>query len=234
MNVAEVGLGLAGEDPQQAGLAGAVEAEHEQPLAATEVEVDVLEDRSGRRSALHRPVRPDDRLAARGRVGEPDRHGLGRLRAPHPLGLEAGDALLDAVRHRRLRRLRAEAVDDGLQAVDLLRLEHRLLRESLLVLGPRPLVLAVGAAVLDDLADVGLGRPVEVQHPGDRLVEQFEVVADHEQGALVLAEEAEQPGLGVDVEVVGRLVEHSTSVPANRMRASSTRRRSPPDSVLIG
>ena len=50
LEVAEVGLGLAGEDPQQAGLAGAVEPEHEQPLATAEVEVDVLEDRSGRRT----------------------------------------------------------------------------------------------------------------------------------------------------------------------------------------
>ena len=121
--------------------------------------------------------------------------------------LEAGDALLDAVGHRRLGRLRTEPVDHGLQPVDLLGLQHRLLGEAGLVLGSRPLVLAVGAAVLDDLADVGLGGPVEVEHPGDRLVEQFEVVADHQQRALVLAQESEQPGLGVDVEVVGRLVE---------------------------
>ena len=48
---------------------------------------------------------------------------------------------------------------------------------------------------------------VEVQHAGDRLVEQVEVVADHEQRAAVGAQEAEQPVLGVGVEVVGGLVE---------------------------
>ena len=42
---AAVGVGLAGEDAQQARLAGAVEPEHEQPLAPAEVEGDVVEDR---------------------------------------------------------------------------------------------------------------------------------------------------------------------------------------------
>ena len=52
-----------------------------------------------------------------------------------------------------------------------------------------------------------LGGTVEVQDTGDRLVEQFEVVADHQQRTLVLTQESEQPRLCVDVEVVGRLVE---------------------------
>ncbi len=146
-------------------------------------------------------------LAARRRRREPDVERLGVLRRVDALGLEAGDALLDAVRHRRLGRLGAEAVDHGLQAVDLLGLQRRLLGPPRLVLGTRALVLAVGAPVLDDLADRRLGRAVEVEHAGDRLVEQFEVVADHEQRTLVLAQEAEQPFLGVDVEVVRRLVE---------------------------
>jgi hypothetical protein len=46
-----------------------------------------------------------------------------------------------------------------------------------------------------------------VQHTRDRLVEQVEVVADDEQRAPVVAQEAEQPLLRVDVEVVRRLVE---------------------------
>ena len=50
-------------------------------------------------------------------------------------------------------------------------------------------------------------RLVEVQDPGDGLVEQVEVVADDEQGAPVGPQEAHQPVLGVAVEVVGRLVE---------------------------
>ena len=46
-------------------------------------------------------------------------------------------------------------------------------------------VLAVRALVLDEVADGVLGRAVEVQHAGDRLVEQVEVVADDEQRAAV-------------------------------------------------
>ena len=52
-----------------------------------------------------------------------------------------------------------------------------------------------------------LGGAVEVQDAGDRLVEQVEVVADHEERAAVAAEEPQQPRLGVGVEVVGGLVE---------------------------
>ena len=46
-------------------------------------------------------------------------------------------------------------------------------------------VLRVGALVLDDRADVGLAGPVEVEHAGDRLVEQLEVVGDHDERAPV-------------------------------------------------
>ena len=81
------------------------------------------------------------------------------------------------------------------------------LGQALLVARPGPQVLAVGALVLDDLADGFLGLAVEVDDPGDGLVEQVEVVADHEQGAAVGPEEPQQPVAGVGVEVVGGLVE---------------------------
>ena len=81
------------------------------------------------------------------------------------------------------------------------------LRLALLVGGAGRDVLRVGAAVLDEVTDAVLVGPVEVEHTGDRLVEQVEVVADDEQGAAVGAQEPHQPLLGVDVEVVGRLVE---------------------------
>ena len=116
--------------------------------------------------------------------------------------------LLLAVRHRRLRRLRAEAVDDGLQAGDLLGLQHRLLgaaRSSSRARAARYWLYV--PLYSTSCADGLLLRPVEVQHAGDRLVEQVEVVADHQQRAAVGAQELQQPHLGVDVEVVGRLVE---------------------------
>ena len=68
-------------------------------------------------------------------------------------------------------------------------------------------VLAVRALVLDELADGFLGRSIEMQHTSDRLVEQIDVVTDHEQRTAVGAQELQQPHLGVDVEVVRRLVE---------------------------
>ena len=87
------------------------------------------------------------------------------------------------------------------QAPDLGLLARRDSTEALFVLRARIEVLRVRALVL---AQVAL---VEVQHLGDRLVEQFEVVAHDEQRAAVRAQEAHQPFLGVDVEVVGGLVE---------------------------
>ena len=69
------------------------------------------------------------------------------------------------------------------------------------------------------MTDGVLGRPIEVQHARDRFVEQFEVVADDEQRAAVLAHEVEQPLLGVDVEVVGGLVEQQ-HVAAGEQRAT--------------
>ncbi len=66
-------------------------------------------------------------------------------------------------------------------------------------------VLAVGALVLGHAHS--RGRPLEVQDPGDGLVEQVEVVADDQQRAPVATQEAQQPGLGVGVEVVGGLVQ---------------------------
>ena len=126
---------------------------------------------------------------------------------------ESSDALFDAVRHRRLRRLGAEPIDDGLQAGDLLGLQCRLLREPRLVRRARRLVLAVGPSILDDAPDRVLHRPVEMQHARDRLVQQLEVVADDEQSAAVVAQELEQPRLCVHVEVVGRLVEKQRVTP---------------------
>ncbi len=52
-----------------------------------------------------------------------------------------------------------------------------------------------------------LRRSVEVNDASDRFVEQLEIVADDQERAAVVAQELHQPGLGIDVEVVGGLVE---------------------------
>ena len=62
-------------------------------------------------------------------------------------------------------------------------------------------------AVLDELA------LVDVQHARDRLVEQLEVVTDHEEPAAERPQELHEPLLGVDVEVVRGLVEQEEVAP---------------------
>ena len=86
--------------------------------------------------------------------------------------------------------------------MDLRVLTGRELRAPFFVGSPRRAVLRVGAAVLDQLTFV------EVEHARDGLVEELDVVADDEERAAVVAQEPHEPLLGVDVEVVGRLVEH--------------------------
>ena len=113
------------------------------------------------------------------------------------------DALVEALRlPGALRAGVTHPVGERGQAADLGLLARRDLAQPLFVLRARVEVLRVGALVLAQVAFV------EVQHLGDRLVEQLEVVAHDEQRAAVRAEEAHQPLLGVDVEVVGGLVEH--------------------------
>uniref|UniRef100_A0A6J7M938 Unannotated protein n=1 Tax=freshwater metagenome TaxID=449393 RepID=A0A6J7M938_9ZZZZ len=111
------------------------------------------------------------------------------------------------MRHRGLRRLGAETVDDPLQAGDLLRLSGGHLGKALLVLGTGGVVLAVRAAVLHDLTERVLSGAVQVDDAGDCLVEEVEVVGDDEQRAPVRPQEAHQPVLRVHVEVVRWLVE---------------------------
>jgi hypothetical protein len=201
-----VGGGLAGEDAQQAGLARPVQAEDEEPFAAGHVEGDVLEH--GRAAvALGQPVDLERDPARVGRRRETHVDGAvagGDIDAGR---LDAGDPLLHAVGHRGLCRLGAEAVDERLQPGDLLGVGGRLLGQALLVLGPGRSVLAVGALVLGDRPRGVLTRALEVDDPGDGLVEQFEVVADDEQRAPIGAEELHEPRLGVGVEVVRGFVE---------------------------
>ena len=107
-------------------------------------------------------------------------------------------ALLGLVAHR---------VGQRRQAADLALLPGCELGPALLVGHPRGAVLRVGALVFDELA------LIEMQHPRERGVEQFDVVAHHEQRTPIGAQEAHQPLLGVDVEVVRGLVEHERVAP---------------------
>ena len=107
----------------------------------------------------------------------------------------------------RLRRARpflgltAHRVGERAEAIDLARLARRELGAALRIAFAGDEVLRVRAAVLDELA------LVDVQHARDRLVEQLEVVTDHEEPTAERPQELHEPLLGVDVEVVRRLVE---------------------------
>jgi len=137
-----------------------------------------------------------------GRLGEPDPEAALLGRALHRVALEPRHPRVERLGLAGQRRRRvAHGVGQRAQSPDLGLLGRGQLGEALLVLLPGGAVLGVGAAVFDQ-------RPlVEVHDPGDRLVEELDVVAHHEQRAAVGAEEAEEPVAGVDVEVVGGLVE---------------------------
>ena len=204
--------------------------------AAVDREIHAGEDLE-RAVGLRQSLRGERGLAARGRLREAD---LGDL-----VGLadvvEPGQQPLRAPRHvlrgDRLRRLGAHLVGLRLQRGRLLLGVGPLAAAALLVGGARVEVALPAHVVEVDLAAHGVEEPDLVHHVG----EQLDVVADHHEAAVVPLEEAAQPGDRVGVEVVGRLVEQQRgagsvaaapdSAAANRMRASSTRRRWPPDSV---
>ena len=102
---------------------------------------------------------------------------------------------------RPLLGLPAHRVGERLEPFDLVRLPGRELGPPLGIAFARGEILRIGTAVLDEHA------LVDVQHARDRLVEQLEVVTDHEEAAAEGAQELHEPLLGVDVEVVRGLVE---------------------------
>jgi len=63
------------------------------------------------------------------------------------------------------------------------------------------------AAILDDRSGRLLGLTIEVDDTCDRLVEEIEIVGDHEECAAVGTEKCEQPVPRIGIEMIGRLVE---------------------------
>ena len=125
---------------------------------------------------------------------------LAHLVEPGEHLLGAGDHL---VRGGGLRGLRAEARGLQLQRGRLLLDVDALLLAALLVGHPlTQVVLPVHVVDVDDLA-----VRVEVEDAVDGLADELDVVADHDQPALVVLQELAQPHDAVGVEVVRRLVE---------------------------
>ncbi len=194
-------LGLAREDAQQARLAGAVQAHDQHPLAATDVEGDVGEDR-WTAVALRQAVDHQHLSAAVRRRREPETHGPLPRRASHLARLELLHAGVQRLGlPRPLRRLPAHRVGERLQPADLLFLPSGEGGEPLLVGGPGGAVLRVGPAVLHDAV------AVQVQDARDRGVQQRDVVAHDQERTAVRRQEPHQPVLRVGVQVVRGLVQ---------------------------
>ena len=192
-------LQLAGEQPDQRRLAGAVGADEADLAAPLDDEVDAGDD-VGAVVAARRALQlgAHARRALRGREGE-----LGeQLLAGRDLDpVELLERLDPSLHLAGLGGLVAEALDEALRLGDhALRLSGRGLE-----LGDAGLT---GDDVLGERAGV-LGRtaPVELDDAGGDGVDEVAVVADEEEGAGPGRQVLFEPGDGVDVEVVRRLVE---------------------------
>ena len=194
-------LALPGQDAQQARLARAVQSHHEEALVALHLEGDVAKDERAAVTLGEAIGMQDDATAVR-RVGKADLDLALAPRSGHALGLHSLDAGEDRVGLLgAFCRLPAHHLGKEAQPLDLRLLPLREGSQPLLLEPPRRLVLRVGAPILDQLARV------QVQHSRDRCVQQGQVVAYHDHRPPIVAEEVHQPGLGVTVEVVGRLVQ---------------------------
>ena len=195
------GLLDSGQAAQQARLAGAVLADHSDAVATARLD----------------PHRAKHLLRA---VGDRDRVDVERDVARSSRGRQLQGDLLVAPVHSRaivlhpadtpverlsglgaLLGLASHRVGELAQALDL----SFLLGVRLLGLGGVELELGrEGAVVALVLAEATIG---EVQHLGNGLVEQVEVVAHHEDGALERVELVDEPALGGKVEVVRGLIQ---------------------------
>ena len=198
----------AGDGLHQRRLALAVGTEDADALAGLHRAVDVAHDHGGA-GTIRRFFRwrvTDGGIDHRQhRVGQVD--GLLELEAELGIGqyrrdlLHALQRLDPALRLLGLAGLGLEAVDEGLQVGDLVCLfgHGRLLQQHLL--GAHVFKGAVVAAVADHLG------VVDVQRHLRNGVEEFAVVADHDQRAGIALEPGFKPDQRIEVEVVGGFVE---------------------------
>ncbi len=195
------------EHPQHGRLAGTVEAENHDPRAAVDGQVDAGEDLQGS-VGLRQAGGGQRGPTARRRIGEPE---LGDPVGDPYVGETRGEPVGPAVHlvgRTGLGGLRPHLVGLGLQRVDLL-----------FGVGPLPAAAALVEIPLSqvglpvDVVDVESGTGgVEIEDLVHAAVEQVDVVADHDQPAVVGAQELTQPDDRVGVEVVGGLVEQQGGV----------------------
>ena len=155
------------------------------------------------RPAHSRPTTPsmrdDRRRHLLRRIGEGERHH--RLVDDRGDRLELRQRLQPRLRLARLRRLVAEAVDEGLHVPALVVLLPLQLELQRLPLAPLPLEGIIAAAIERELA------LIEMDDAVDGAVEEVAVVADEEHGPRIAGEIGLEPDRAFEVEIVGRLVE---------------------------
>ena len=186
LDLAEVGAELVGQHLEQRGLARAVEAHDEQPLAAADVEVHVGEhvERAERLPQL-----------GGGEHGAPADGGSGnRTASARRFAVFCRPALASSLAPALSRflatRARLAVWPRIPSACALSRAISRAWRSASFAVRSssrfaRREVLRVGALVLDERAGALLRLAVDVHDAGDRLVEEVEVVAHDEQRAAV-------------------------------------------------
>ena len=217
--VAAVGRQLAEQQPQQRRLAGAVGTDEPDAIAAHDAGGEVADDAAAAEGLRHR-IGLEHHLAA----------GLGRLDLqPHGADLRAAGGALGAHRHQRAH----AALVAGAPGLDALPQPHLFLGQLLveLLVGDRlvgqPLFLLAQERRV-------VARPrreaaaIELDDPRGQPLEERAVVGDEEHRAGVVGQERLEPVDGVDVEVVGRLVEQqqrraAPPAPAPAARAGASR-----------
>ena len=193
---AAVRLLLARDHAEQRGLAGAVRPDDADDGIGRDLEAQVV-DQQALAEALAQVLGLDHEVAEPRPRRDDDLAGLRRLAAG--LG-QHGLVGLDARLGLGLARLGALA--DPFQLVLELALARRfglflLAQAGLLLLQPGGVVALEGDAV----------AAVELQDPARHVVQEIAVVGHGHHGARILVQEALQPGHGLGVQVVGRLVE---------------------------
>ena len=192
-------------------LAVAIGAEEPDAVVVVEAQVEAAQHRPVRliadRHILHRHDRRRRRLGRRGEVeGHHGIVGKGRDR------LQPLQHLQPRLRLARLRRLVAEAVDEGLQVAALVVLPGLELQLQRLALAALAVEGIVAAAIEGELA------LVEMDDGVDGTIEQVAVMADDDDAVGILGDVALQPQRAFEVEIVGRLVEKQQVGPREQGR----------------
>ncbi len=190
--------GFAGHDPHEGRFSGAVMPHKGDPLPFLHGEIDAVQHHVGA-VGLHHAGKLHGNPAAGGGIGkaETDFFALRRKNYPFDL-LQLLDAGLD---EGRLIGLVAEPADEVLDLLDFLILAPLRLPQGRHPLFPLDEVAAVGAVVVGEDAVPDLRNPVA------DLVHEEPVVGDEDDRMGIFAQVPLQPVAGLDVQVVGGLVQ---------------------------